>query len=178
LLAHLDNKEKTMADEVSGKDRGATTRYGEPFQAFRTEIDRLFETFLSGIPQLAGYRQATPTVTDVTPTLDVKETDKDFVVTADLPGIDEKDLHLTVHNGQLRISGEKKSEKSEEHENYYVKERSFGSFTRSVRLPDTVDEDKVEATFDKGVLTVTLAKKADLVKPQKKIEIKTGGSQA
>ncbi|KAI94979.1 molecular chaperone Hsp20 [Rhodomicrobium udaipurense JA643] len=164
-----------MADEGSSKGRGASPpRYGDPFQSFRTEMDRLFENFLSGVPQLAGFRQGVPADHGLTPSLDVKETDKELVVKADLPGIEEKDLQLTVHNGQLRISGEKKSEKSEEHENYYVKERNFGSFTRTIPLPDTIDEDKVEATFDNGVLTVTLAKKDDHIKPQKKIEIKSG----
>jgi len=178
MLAHHD-KEKTMADEGSSKGRSAApARYGDPFQSFRSEMDRLFENFLSGVPQLAGFPQRASAGHGLTPSFDVKETDKDFVVKADLPGIDEKDLQLTVHDGQLRISGEKKSETSEEHENYYVKERSFGSFTRTVRLPDTVDEDKVEATFDKGVLTVTLTKKDDHIKPQKKIEIKSGPASA
>ena len=72
----------------------------------------------------------------------------------------------------LTIKGEKKQEKEEKSDSYYLAERSFGSFERSLRLPDTVDETKVEAKFDKGVLKVTAAKKPEAVKAERKIEIK------
>ena len=75
-------------------------------------------------------------------------------------------------NGVLTIKGEKKSEHEEKQANYYMSERSFGSFERSVRLPDTIDDSKIEARFDKGVLKVVAAKKAEAVKAEKKIEIK------
>ena len=84
--------------------------------------------------------------------LDVTETDKEIVVEAELPGIDEKDVSLALQDGVLTIRGEKKHEHDEEKENYRVMERRYGSFQRSVRLPDTVDEDKVEASFNNGVL--------------------------
>ena len=86
----------------------------------------------------------------------MKENEKEIVVKADLPGLDEKDINLTIHNGVLSLRGEKKSEHTDERDNYHMMERSYGSFQRSIRLPDTIDEDKVEARFDKGVLTVTL----------------------
>ncbi|HZV21561.1 MAG TPA: Hsp20/alpha crystallin family protein, partial [Hyphomicrobiales bacterium] len=98
--------------------------------------------------------------------------DAEAVVKADLPGVDEKDINLTIHNGVLTLRGEKKSERTDERENYHLMERSYGSFQRSIRLPESVDEDKVEAKFDKGVLTVTLTKRPEAVKAQKKIEIK------
>jgi HSP20 family protein len=110
----------------------------------------------------------------MTPTLDVKENEKEIVVKADLPGMDEKDINLTIHNGVLSLRGEKKSEHTDERENYHVMERSYGSFQRSIRLPDTIDEDKAEARFDKGVLTISLPKRPETVSAQKKIQIKGG----
>ena len=108
----------------------------------------------------------------MTPTLDVKENEKEIVVKADLPGMDEKDINLTIHNGVLSLRGEKKSEHTDQRDNYHVMERSYGSFQRSIRLPETIDEDKAEARFDKGVLTITLPKRPEMVGAQKKIEIK------
>ena len=84
------------------------------------------------------------------PHVDVKETDKEIVVEAELPGMDEKDISLALQDGVLTIRGEKNHEYDEEKENYRVMERRYGSFQRSLRLPDAVDEDKVEASFGKG----------------------------
>ncbi|MGA7329132.1 MAG: Hsp20/alpha crystallin family protein [Rhodomicrobium sp.] len=163
-----------MADDATGKGQGGRVpaRYSDQFQTFRNEMDRLFDSFL-GMPAMTGFRRALPSMEGVTPALDVKETDKEIVVKAELPGIDEKDVNLTVHNGILTLRGEKRSEKNEERENYHIMERSYGSFQRSIRLPDSVDEDKAQAKFDKGVLTITLPKKPEMVKSQKKIEIKS-----
>ena len=106
------------------------------------------------------------------PDLDVRENTTSITVEAELPGVDEKDVTVTLANGLLTIKGAKKQEKEEKTDNYYVAERSFGSFARSIRLPDTVDEGKVEAKFDKGVLRITAAKKPEAVKAERRIEIK------
>ena len=163
-----------MADDVTSKGQGGRlpSRYQDPFQSFRTEMDRLFDSFLGGMPSLTSLRQGFPSTQVITPTLDVKENEKEIVVKADLPGMDEKDINLTVHNGVLSLRGEKKSEHTDERDNYHVMERSYGSFQRSIRLPDTIDEDKAEARFDKGVLTITLPKRPESVSAQKKIQIK------
>ena len=162
-----------MADDVTSKGQSGRvpTRYQDPFQSFRTEMDRLFDSFLGGVPSLTGFRQGF-TEAQMTPTLDVKENEKEIVVKADLPGMDEKDINLTIHNGVLSLRGEKKSEHTDQRENYHVMERSYGSFQRSIRLPETINEDKAEARFDKGVLTITLPKRPEMVGTQKKIEIK------
>jgi HSP20 family protein len=118
-------------------------------------------------------RQSSAAAQVLTPALDVKETEKELVVTADLPGIDEKDVNLTLQDGVLTMRGEKKSERKDERENFHLVERSHGSFQRSIRLPETIDEDKVEARFDKGVLTVTLPKRPEMMKAEKKIAIKS-----
>ena len=149
------------------------SRYQDPFQSFRSEVDRLFDDFLGGVPALTSFRQGFPRAQIITPTLDVKENEKEIVVKADLPGIDEKDINLTIHNGVLSLKGEKKSEQTDERDNYHISERSYGSFQRSIRLPETIDEDKVEARFDKGVLTVTIPKRPEMVSAQKKIAIKS-----
>ncbi len=163
-----------MADDVTGKGQGGLpSRYSDPFLAFRNEMDRLFDNFLTGMPTLSNLRQAIPAAQGLTPAWDIKETEKELVVKADLPGIDEKDVQLTIHDGVLSLRGEKKSERKDERENYHLMERSYGSFQRSMRLPETVDEDKIEANFDKGVLTVTLPKRPEMMKAQKKIEIKS-----
>src|SRR5271157_4919555 len=166
-----------MADDVTSKGQSGRlpSRYQDPFQSFRTEIDRLFDSFLGGggFPSLTSFRQGLPAAAQgMTPTLDVKENEKEIVVKADLPGMDEKDINLTIHNGLLSLRGEKKSEHTDERENYHVMERSYGSFQRSIRLPETINEDKAEARFDKGVLTITLPKRPEMVGAQKKIEIK------
>jgi HSP20 family protein len=135
-------------------------------------MDRLFDSFLGTMPSLSGLRQGFPLAQGLTPSLDVKENEKELIVKAELPGIDEKDIDLTIHDGVLTLRGEKKGERSDDHENYHIMERSYGSFQRAIRLPETIDEDKVEARFDKGVLTVTLPKRPELVKAQKKIEIR------
>ena len=163
-----------MADDVTSKGQGGRlpSRYQDPFQSFRSEMDRLFDSFLGRAPSLTSLRQGFSGAQIMTPTLDVKENEKEIVVKADLPGMDEKDINLTIHNGVLSLRGEKKSEHTGERENYHVMERSYGSFQRSIRLPDTIDEDKAEARFDKGVLTITLPKRPETVSAQKKIEIK------
>lgn len=106
------------------------------------------------------------------PNLDVRENADAVTVEADLPGLDEKDVHVTLQDGVLTIKGERKSEREEKNESYHVSERSFGSFVRSVRLPDSIDENRIEARFDKGVLKVIAAKKPEAVATEKKIEVK------
>jgi HSP20 family protein len=146
------------------------TRPRDIFSAMRDDMDRLFERFEHGWPRwpTAFGRDERLTV----PELDVRESTDAITVEAELPGVDEKDVTVTLANGVLTIKGEKKQEKEEKGESYHLTERSFGSFERSIRLPDIIDEAKVEAKFDKGVLRVTAVKKPEAVKAQRKIEIK------
>jgi len=106
------------------------------------------------------------------PSIDVSENDKGIEVTAELPGVDEKDVEVTLADNLLTIKGEKKSEREEKEEGSYVSERSYGSFQRSFSLPYEVDAGKVEAKFDKGVLKISLPKSPELKKKTKKIAIK------
>jgi len=106
------------------------------------------------------------------PAVDVVESEKGYEITADLPGMDEKNIEVKVTDGVLTMKGERQEEKEEKKTGYYLQERSFGSFQRSFEMPESVDADKIEASFKKGVLTVKLPKKAEAQKPAKKIEVK------
>ena len=160
--------------EKTGASREAGPRYSDPFGMFRAEMDRLFDTFIgSGPPTFPSlFSSGIGRSSMLAPRIDVKETDKEIIIAAELPGTNEKDISLTLQNGVLTIQGENKVEYDEEKENYRVMERSYGSFQRSLRLPDTVDEDKVEARFENGVLKVSLPKHAEAVGTQRRIEIK------
>jgi HSP20 family protein len=132
----------------------------------RREMDRLWDDYFG-----PGRRALKPLEAEFAPAVDVKETAEQIVVKAEVPGIDAKDINISVTGDVLTIKGEKKSEREEEEENYHLVERSYGSFSRSLVLPAAVHMDKIEAKYDKGVLTVTCPKKEE-VKP-KAIEIKT-----
>lgn len=151
--------------------KSAPSQTLEPLRSFRSEMDRLFDRFVKGFgfpsqPFLTSDAELT------VPAVDLTEDDKAYKVTAELPGMDEKDIAVTVSGGMLVMKGEKKAEKEERSKNYYLSERSYGSFQRSFSLPEGVDEDKIAANFAKGVLTVTLPKTTDAQKAQKKIEVK------
>jgi HSP20 family protein len=141
------------------------------FSAMRDEMDRVFGRFERDwpLPSLFG-REGRGAI--MAPELDVRENTDSITIEAELPGVEEKDVSVTLANGVLTIKGEKKQEKEEKGESYHLTERSFGSFQRSLRLPDTVDDAKVDAKFDKGVLKVTAAKKPEAVKAERRIEIK------
>ena len=152
-----------------------------PFESLRQEVDRLFEDFGRefwrpwpfGRSLLAAEPLFRRELTlGAMPAMDVVESDKAYELTADLPGMDEKNIEVKVVGDMLTIKGEKQEEKEEKKKDYYLRERNFGSFERSFSVPEGVDADKVEANFKKGVLTVTLPKKLEAQKPAKKIEVK------
>lgn len=125
----------------------------DPFAMLRREVERLFDdTF--GLPAPAGRQSA------IWPNLEVSETDNEVRVTAEMPGLAEKDVDLTVENGVLCLRGERKSEVEDKERGY--SERFFGRFERRVALPTGVDEDKANARFDNGVLTVTIPKSPEM----------------
>lgn len=154
---------------TTGRSEGAVA----PFEALHRAMDRLFDNFSEGWG-LSPSRFFEPTgLADITPRVDVAETEKDIVVKADLPGMEEKDIGVELTGDTLTIKGEKKSESEEKGKQFYRMERSHGMFQRTLALPSEVDPAKVEATFKKGVLTVTLAKSASARNNVKKIEVKS-----
>ncbi len=151
---------------------GRTALTHDPFtSSLQREINRVFEDVWSGLP-LAGGAATTAAATSLR--LDVKEDDKAFQVTADLPGLSEKEVDVTFQDGVLSIRGEKKVERDETKDTWHIVERSFGSFARQLRLPPNVDASKIDAKFEKGVLTVTLPKQPEAQAKAKKIEVKSG----
>ena len=145
-------------------------RTGDIFDTMRHEMNRLFDSFDRGGSGWPSLLRGTSGATSLD--IDVRDDGKCLVIEADIPGVEEKDVSVTLADGLLTISGEKKTEREEKKDNYVLSERSFGSFRRSLRLPDSIDESKVEAHFDKGVLKITAPKKPDAVKSERKIEIK------
>ena len=106
------------------------------------------------------------------PAVDVAETEKAYEITAELPGMDEKNVEVKFADGVLTVKGEKQEEKEEKKKDYYLSERSYGSFQRAFQVPDGVDADKIEASFKNGVLTVTMPKSVEAQKSAKKITVK------
>ena len=120
--------------------------------SLKDEMDRLFDRFTE--PKWAEF----PALGDWAPSLDLSETKDALMVKLEVPGMDAKDIQISLQESLLTIKGEKKHEKEEKDERYYRMERAYGEFTRSVRLPVAVDGSKVAASFKNGLLTVTLPK--------------------
>ena len=162
-----------MAQEIKKNDqpdRVAPTTPVDPFQSMRGEIDRIFDGFMGrrfgDAPSLFQSR-AMP----VMPNIDVSENDATIRIEAELPGMKEDEVDVSLRDGVLTIQGEKKSERDETKDDVHLTERSYGRFQRSFRVPDTIDQDQIEAKMENGVLHITLPKRADAVQPEKKIPI-------
>lgn len=150
------------------------------WRSFREEMDQMFDHFSRsfGLPSFGAcliWNPAGGTETSFTfaaPAVDVTEDEKAHRITAELPGLDEKQVEISTSGALLVLRGEKRQEKEEKDKNYYMSERSYGAFERSFCIPEGVDRDKISAKFAKGVLTITLPKTAEAQKPSKKIEVK------
>jgi HSP20 family protein len=145
-----------------GRDRSVAS----PFMSLQHEIDRLFEDFSRGFPTIAGNG-----ATALMPSMDVTETDKEIEITAELPGLEEKDVQINIADNILTIRGEKKAEKEQKDKNYRLVERSYGSFERTLELPEGVNVDAIKANISKGLLKVTVPKPAPT--QARKIEVKS-----
>ena len=143
------------------------TRF-DPFREFVTLQDRMNRLFRETQPE--GREEALTTST-FAPPVDVYEDEHNITLKIEVPGIDEKDIDVRIENNTLTVHGERKFEKEEKEENYRRVERQYGSFTRTFTLPSTVDAEKVEANYDKGVLKVKLAKKAEAKPKQIKVNV-------
>jgi HSP20 family protein len=140
----------------------------EPFRDFkrmRRNMDRLWDSFFE-----RGVRRTDVDV-EWLPSLDVAETKNEIVLRAEVPGLDTKDIDISLSDGLLSIRGEKKQEREDKEEDYHVVERSYGTFTRSIRLPKEVQSDKISASYKNGVLKVTLPKSEEAKKKESKIKV-------
>ncbi len=156
---------KKRRDELA-----ARVDFEHPFDALHREMDSLFNSFAKGmdiVPFGPGAKAG-----GFMPKVNVVEDDKALTITAELPGMDEKDIEVTLTKDSVTLKGEKKAEKEEKEKGYYRMERSFGSFTRTIPLAAEIDEDKVEAKFSKGVLNVKLPKTIQAQAAYKKVEVK------
>lgn len=180
-MSEIKSKTPAMVEEPAAAGHGGALQEWRPFATMRREFDRLFDNFDRPF-WMSPFRRSMFDMEPfwhhtwawtAEPAVDIVEKDTTFEIKADLPGVDEKNIEVKLINGGLTIKGEKREEKEEAKRDYYLHERSFGAFERYFSLPDGVDADKVAATFRKGVLTVTLPKKTEATRPEKKIEVKT-----
>ncbi len=132
----------------------------------RKDLDSLWNHFFRETPSMGTFTE------EWLPSVDISETKKDFIVKAELPGLDAKDVKVSLSGDLLIIKGEKKREDEEEDEHHHYIERYTGSFQRSFQLPTSVMGDKVEATFDKGVLKITVPKAEEAEKKEIEIKVK------
>ena len=139
--------------------------FGE-LNPFRKEMERLWNRFLGETPFARTFNEMW------SPSVDISETKDDFVVKAELPGLEAKDVNVSISGNVLTIKGEKKAEEEEKDEHYHRVERYSGSFQRVFQLPSGVKADKVEANFDKGVLKVTLPKVEEAKKKEIEVKVK------
>jgi len=145
----------------------------DPFREFSTLQDRMNRLFRDNFGE---GREEALTTSGFAPAVDVYEDEHNVTLKIEVPGIDEKDIDVRIENNVLTVHGERKFEKEEKEENYRRIERQYGSFTRSFTLPNTVDSEKVNASYEKGVLKITLAKKAE-AKP-KQIKVNVGSDRS
>jgi len=174
---------KRKARKAPAKRRGAVAPAAgqaslfRPLVALRRQLDDMLEDVTSHWPHLHLPRVEWPSLSAIEKTaeivrFDVSESDNAVTVTAEVPGMEEKDIEVFVDDGMLTIRGEKKSARQESGDNFYLSERQFGSFSRSVRLLHGVDAANISARFDKGVLTVTLPRTAAAKSGPRRIAVK------
>ena len=138
----------------------------DPFRAMRREMENMLRAFDQNV--------CSPDIGAGAPAISVAETKDAFEVTAELPGVDEKDIKVSLDDNQLVISGEKKAESKKQEKDWHIEERSYGSFYRSISLPFEPEDGAVDAHFDKGVLHLLIKKPAKAIKTTKTIDIRTG----
>lgn len=144
-----------------------------PIASFHRDINKVFDNFFSdfSFPSLRNTEELWNT--SFSPKVNVSENEKEINVEAELPGMEEKDVNVTLNNNSLVIKGERKSKKEDKSDNYHLVESSYGSFCRTIPIPEGIDRDKIEAVYKNGVMKVTIPKTEEAKKKVKKIPIKT-----
>ncbi len=157
-----ENQNENIEVYKSNKDKYLSTR--DFFESFQKQIDEFFQEFM--YPEFFSKEKT------FYPKIDITEKEKEIIIKADVPGINEKDLDVSITKDSVIIQGEKKYEHEEKNVNFYRKERTYGSFRRVIPLPMEIDESKAEATYKNGVITIKLPKSESSLKNIKKIPIK------
>ena len=140
----------------------------DPFSLMHPDMESLFDDFFRGFDLDPFFG---PDITSYSPKVDVKEGEKEIRVLAELPGMDEKDINVSLDKNSLTLRGEKKEEKEGNEKGYHRLERSYGSFCRTIPLPVEIESDKVSASYKKGILTITIPKSKKVKDEKKKIKI-------
>jgi HSP20 family protein len=166
--------------QVEVRKSTPATGTGHPLSALRDRWDTLFDDFFADFPRWSSLRRPLDieplrrlTGGDLMPAVDIKEQDDSYLISAELPGMDEKDIAVEVQDDLLTVRGEKRAQREEKDKGYHLTERSYGSFTRSFRLPPEADAGKASASFSKGVLSISVPKSAEVHSKVKKIDVKT-----
>lgn len=174
-----DSVKKMPVNTEEKTQRPTKTDLWHPLEKLRQQVDHLFDDFNRGTglsPFSRGLFDVEPfwrrEFSVGLPAVDISEKEKSFEITAELPGMDQKDVEIRLANGNLIIRGEKKEDKEEKKKGYHVCERHYGSFERVFNLPKGIDADKIEAQFSKGVLKLTLPKAPEALKAEKVVPIK------
>ena len=139
---------------------------------WRSPFDNLFDAFFSDDSRMPVLTGNGGTFT-FTPRIDVKEDDVSYEISAELPGLEEKDIEISIADGSLVLRGEKTSDSEEKEGKYFRQERIYGRFERAFHLPDGVEAEKIEAKFKNGILAITLPKKEEAKKVVRQVEVKT-----
>jgi HSP20 family protein len=171
------NDKSTQVEVKKGGTGRPSAPVQHPFHSLRDQIEHLMDEFDRGLfpscwMEMTPFSKLTSEIRGLVPAVDVVDEEKAYRVTAELPGLTEKDIEVTKDGDLLTIKGEKKEEHEEKEKGYFLSERHFGSVERSLRLPDGIDDSKIEAKFENGVLTVLLPKTPEAVSKPKKIAIK------
>lgn len=168
----------TIKDLIPGRRKGMEVpspgQQEDVYLDLRSRMNRLFDDFFERPFDLSPWTGESSLIGDFAPRMEIGETDDEILVTAELPGMDPKDIEVNLENNTLMIRGEKRAEKEEKKKRTIYVERSYGAFNRSIPLPADVDADKVEASFKRGVLKVTIPKLGKAHRKGKLIEIKAG----
>ena len=162
-------KIKNLLPEIPRKTR---SDIDHPFYSLQREMNSLFDNFFRGF-DLAPRGFAGAGEGLFSPSVDVKENDKEFIIKAELPGVDEKDIDVTVTGDAVTIKGEKKEEKEDKDKNYYYMERSYGSFCRVIPLEAEIESGKAEARFKNGILDIKIPKNQNAKARGTKVSIKS-----
>lgn len=177
-MAETATKLPVKGEKKAAGQIGSPSAWGT-FENLRREIDRVFDNFHANwrFPFGRSFHDIErffprDVMSAMAPAVDIVDKDKAYELTAELPGMEDKDIEVKLANGMLTIKGEKKEEKEEKGKDYYRSERRYGSFQRALEVPDGVDVDKIEASFAKGVLKLTMPKTAEAQKAAKKIAVK------
>jgi len=133
----------------------------DPFREFQRDMNRLFDDFFGDFPAMSGRGDGLLASTEFSPRVDVSETDKAVKISAELPGMDEKDITVEMDDTAITIRGERRSETEDKGKNWFRREQSYGSFRRVIPLPVRVDGTKAKAKFKKGILSITVEKREE-----------------